>query len=92
MKLTNRQKEVLNYISKYIDAWGISPSFDEVCSHFGFSSYNTVSSYLSILEQKGYIRRPKEKNKKRAIQVIRPRGDPAFRVSAAGPGGCGSAH
>ena len=72
MKLTNRQKEVLNYISKYIDAWGISPSFDEVCSHFGFSSYNTVSSYLNILEQKGYIRRPKGKNKKRAIQVISP--------------------
>ncbi|MCG6880923.1 MAG: transcriptional repressor LexA [Deltaproteobacteria bacterium] len=72
MKLTRRQKEVLSYISEHIDAWGKSPSFEEVCSHFGFSSYNTVSGYLDILEQKGYIRRPKEKNKKRAIEVISP--------------------
>ncbi len=72
MKLTNRQKEVLSYISGYIDAWGKSPSFEEVCSHFGFSSYNTVSGYLNVLEQKGYIRRPKGKNKKRAIEVVSP--------------------
>ena len=72
MKLTRRQKEVLSYISEYIDAWGKSPSFEEVCSHFGFSSYNTVSGYLDILEKKGYIRRPKEKNKKRAVEVISP--------------------
>ena len=72
MKLTRRQKEVLSYISEYIDEWGKSPSFEEVCSRFGFSSYNTVSGYLDILEKKGYIRRPKEKNKKRAVEVISP--------------------
>lgn len=72
MKLTDKQKEVLSYISSYIDAWRKSPSFDEICSHFGFSSYNTVSTYLDILEKKGYIRRPREKNKKRAIEVISP--------------------
>ncbi len=72
MKLTNRQKEVLSYISEYMDEWGASPSFDEICSHFGFSSYNTVSGYLNVLEQKGYIRRPREKNKKRAIEIISP--------------------
>ncbi|EFK09844.1 repressor LexA [delta proteobacterium NaphS2] len=72
MKLTRRQKEVLSYISQYIDAWRKSPSFEEVCSHFGFASYNTVSSYLNILERKGYIRRPKEKNKKRVVEVISP--------------------
>ena len=66
MKLTDRQKEVLSYISNYIDAWGKAPSFDEICSHFGFASYNTVSTHLNILEKKGYIRRPREKNKKRS--------------------------
>jgi hypothetical protein len=78
MKLTDRQKEVLSYISEYMDAWGRSPSFEEVCSHFGFSSYNTVSGYLNILEQKGYIRRPRGKNKKRAIRGDQPRGDPTI--------------
>ncbi len=72
MKLTDRQKQVLTYISRYIDEWAKSPSFDEICSHFGFASYNTVSTYLNTLEKKGYIRRPREKNRKRAIEVISP--------------------
>ena len=72
MKLTDRQKEVLSYIAGYIDAWGKAPSFDEICSHFGFASYNTVSTHLNTLEKKGYIRRPGGKNKKRAIEVLSP--------------------
>jgi len=61
MKLTDKQKAVLNYISGYIDTWQIAPSFDDICSKFGFNSYNTVTTYLKILERKGYIRLPKEK-------------------------------
>ena len=72
MKLTDKQKQVLNYIAQYIDTWEMAPSFDEICSEFGFNSYNTVSTYLKILERKGYIRLPKEKNRKRAMEVIRP--------------------
>ena len=72
MKLTDRQQAVLTYISEHIDRWQRSPSFDEICSHFGFASYNTVSTYLNLLEQKGYIRRPGGKNKKRAIEIISP--------------------
>ncbi|MCP4575385.1 MAG: transcriptional repressor LexA [Deltaproteobacteria bacterium] len=72
MKLTDRQKQVLSYISKYMDEWGKSPSFEEIRGHFGFSSYNAVSTHLNILEKKGYIRRPREKNKKRAIEIISP--------------------
>lgn len=71
MKLTKKQKEFLAYISEYMDEWGQSPSFDEICSHFGFNSYNTVTTYLKILERKGYIRLP-EKNRKRAIELISP--------------------
>jgi len=72
MKLTDRQKQVLDYISRYMESWGTAPSFEEICGHFGFSSYNTVTTYLKILERKGYIRLPKEKNRKRAIEVISP--------------------
>ena len=72
MKLTEKQKEFLAYISQYMEDWGRSPSFEEICSHFGFSSYNTVTTYLKALERKGYIRLPKKKNQKRAIQVISP--------------------
>jgi len=72
MKLTEKQKKFLGYVSQYTEDWGRSPSFEEICSHFGFRSYNTVTTYLKALEQKGYIRRPRKKNQKRAIKVISP--------------------
>jgi repressor LexA len=72
MKLTSKQKDFLAYISRYTTEWGTPPSFDEICSHFGFGSYNTVTTYLKLLERKGYIRLPREKNRKRAIEVISP--------------------
>jgi len=72
MKLTEKQKEFLGYISRYIEEWRQPPSFEEICSHFGFSSYNTVTTYLKALERKGYIRLPGKKNQKRAIEVISP--------------------
>jgi repressor LexA len=72
MKLTDKQKEFLAYISRYVADWNVSPSFEEIRAHFGYSSYNTVTTYLRILERKGYVRLPGEKNRKRAIQVIRP--------------------
>jgi repressor LexA len=72
MKLTKKQKEFLAYMSSYRNEWGQSPSFDEICSHFGFNSYNTVTTYLKILERKGYIRLPDKGNRKRAVEIISP--------------------
>jgi len=72
MKLTEKQQAFLGYISRYMEDWGRSPSFEEICAHFGFRSYNTVTTYLKILERKGYVRLPREKNQKRAIEVLSP--------------------
>jgi repressor LexA len=72
VKLTEKQKEFLGFISRYRDEWGQTPSFGEICSHFGFNSNNTVTTYLKILERKGYIRLPNIKNQKRAIEVVSP--------------------
>ncbi|SPD71838.1 LexA repressor [uncultured Desulfobacterium sp.] len=84
MKLTDRQKAVLGFISRYIEMWEMSPSFDEICSEFGFKSYNTVTTYLKVLERKGYIRLPKEKNLKRAIEVISPVETKRFEIPLLG--------
>jgi repressor LexA len=72
MKLTDKQKVFLAYLSRYAEEWGRPPSFEEICSHFGFRSYNTVTTYLKALAQKGYIRLPREKNRKRAMEIISP--------------------
>lgn len=72
MKLTEKQNRFLQFIAGYFADWGTAPSFEEIRGHFGFSSFNTVTTYLKILERKGYIRLPSEKNRKRAFEVIRP--------------------
>ena len=72
MKLTEKQKEFLGFVSEYIRDWSRPPSFEEICAHFGFTSYNTVTTYLKTLERKGYVRLPDRKNLKRAIEVISP--------------------
>lgn len=72
MKLTEKQKEFLGFVSEYIRDWSRPPSFEEICSHFGFNSYNTVTTYLKTLERKGYVRLPDRKNLKRSIEVISP--------------------
>jgi len=72
MQLTDKQKAVLAYIARYMDTWGQSPAFEDIRAAFGFRSYNTVTTYLRILERKGYLRRPRLKNQKRALEIVRP--------------------
>ncbi len=84
MKLTDKQKAFLAHLTRYLEEWGHSPSFDEIRAHFGFRSYNTVATYLYHLERKGYIRRPKAKNQKRSIEVIRPVEGRLFEVPLLG--------
>ena len=53
--LTNRQREILNYISEHIDKKGFPPTRAELCTHFGFNSPNAAESHLRALEKKGMI-------------------------------------
>jgi repressor LexA len=90
MKLTPKQKAVLAYLGRYVTEWDRAPSFEEIRKQFGFGSYNTVTSYLKTLEKKGYIRLPREKNKKRAIQVISPVETRRFELPLLGKVAAGS--
>jgi len=70
MPLTKRQKEILDYISSFIDERGYAPSFEEIAESFGYSSLATVHEHLSNLERKGYIR--KAYNESRSVELTRP--------------------
>ena len=69
MALTKRQRQILDYVESFIEAYGYSPSFEEIASNFGYSSLATVHEHLSNLEEKGFLR--KNYNKSRSLEVVR---------------------
>lgn len=66
--LTERQRDILNFIRDCQKERGIAPTHREICDHFGFSSYGTVYKHLSLLEKKGLIRR--DWNQKRGVELV----------------------
>ncbi|HXK52786.1 transcriptional repressor LexA [Candidatus Nomurabacteria bacterium] len=55
--LYKRQKEILDYISQYIQINGTSPTLSEIADAMGLSSLATVHEHLQTLEKKGVIKR-----------------------------------
>ena len=66
--LTAKERAVLQFIEAELMTKGISPSYQEICDHFGFASFNSVQNYLKQLTQKGYV--SILQNQKRAIQLL----------------------
>ena len=59
--LTQRQRNVLNFIQHEQREKGITPSTREIQSHFGFASQTSVMQYITALERKGFINRQARK-------------------------------
>ncbi|MBI3449705.1 MAG: transcriptional repressor LexA [Acidobacteria bacterium] len=55
--LTKRQKEVLDFISRFVDEKGYSPSLVEIGENFGLSSVATVHKHVENLQKKGFVTR-----------------------------------
>ncbi|MEO6259342.1 MAG: transcriptional repressor LexA [Thermoanaerobaculia bacterium] len=66
--LTERQRDILQFIREFQAEHGVTPTHREICDHFGFSSYGTVYKHLSLLEKKGLIRR--DWNQKRGVELV----------------------
>jgi repressor LexA len=66
--LTERQRDILQFIREFQRERGVAPTHREICDHFGFSSYGTVYKHLSLLEKKGLIRR--DWNQKRGVELV----------------------
>lgn len=67
--LTKRQKEVLDYVSQYIELHGYAPSYREIAAAFKFGSVATVAEHIESLVTKGYLQ--KNENEARSIQLVR---------------------
>jgi len=72
--LTERQRDILEFIRDFQRQKGVAPTHREICDHFGFSSYGTVFKHLSLLEKKGLIRR--DWNQKRGVELVEKQQEP----------------
>ena len=54
-KLTPRQSEILDLITKAIDESGLPPTRAEIATQLGFASANAAEEHLRALAKKGYI-------------------------------------
>jgi repressor LexA len=66
--LSDRQRQVLDYIKEMVAQRGYPPSVREIGEAIGLSSPSTVHSHLSTLVKAGYLRR--DPTKPRAIEVL----------------------
>jgi len=66
--LTKRQKEVLDYITQYIEVHGYAPSYREIAEAFNLGSVATVADHVETLVSKGLLR--KSDNSARSLQLV----------------------
>lgn len=67
MALTQRQKEVLDFIVAFVEEHGYSPSYEELAAGLKLASVATVHKHIQALESRGYLRR--SFNQSRSIDV-----------------------
>ena len=57
---TQRQKEILDYITRFIERQGYEPSYAQIARHFGVSSKATIAKHVAALESRGLLSRRTE--------------------------------
>jgi repressor LexA len=67
MATTPRQREIFDYLDRFITQYGQAPTIAEIRTHFSLKSPSTVHHLLSALEREGLIRRIP--NAARAIEL-----------------------
>ena len=66
--LTKRQREIFDYIRRYLRKYGYPPTVREIGNALGLHSPSTVHAHLAKLEQIGMLRR--DPTKPRAIELM----------------------
>ena len=77
--LTERQRQILDFLTSYLDAHGYPPTVREIGEAVGLASPSTVHAHLANLERAGLIKR--DPTKPRALELTeRTRSQPADDV------------
>jgi repressor LexA len=75
--LTDRQRQIWDFVVDYVDRWGYPPTVREIGDAVGLASPSTVHAHLANLERAGLLRR--DPTKPRALELL------ARRASAPPP-------
>lgn len=67
-KISDKQKEILEYIKNEILNKGYPPTVRDICEAVHLKSTSSVHAHLETLEKNGYIRR--DPTKPRAIEIV----------------------
>lgn len=67
-KISDKQREILEYIKNEILNKGYPPAVREICEAVKLKSTSSVHAHLETLEKNGYIRR--DPTKPRAIEIV----------------------
>jgi repressor LexA len=54
---TQRQKEILDYITRFVERHGYCPSYTQIARHFGVKSRATIGKHIAALERRGLLDR-----------------------------------
>jgi repressor LexA len=81
--LTQRQRDILDFITASIVERGFPPTLREIGEHFKIRSTNGVNDHLKALEKKGHLRR--EDLKSRAMRPVLPGGGDVVPMRRAEP-------
>jgi repressor LexA len=82
--LTQRQREVYEYVVSYVDSHGYPPTVREIGEAVGLASPSTVHAHLANLERAGYLRR--DPTKPRALELMKRERTAGATVSVADVG------
>jgi repressor LexA len=84
--LTDRQKNILDFIQAEQREKGLTPSTREIQHHFRFASQTSVMQYLAVLERKGFLNRHARKARAliTPVQKVRITDIPIFGQIPAG--------
>ena len=67
--LTQKQKELLNYISNFQNRNGVTPSFEEMKDALSLKSKSGIHRLVIALEERGFVKRLA--HKARALEIIK---------------------
>ncbi len=84
-RTSNKAQMIMDYVNRFIQENGYSPSVREIGAAVGLRSTASVSYHLQALQDKGLLQAPGAKNRKRAIVTsVRPGQIPVVGVVTAG--------